>query len=156
MPSGLKKPEKQGINTALAFIYSAMNCRFALFFGALLLLGVAVFALPLPPGNIRVEQVSEGARVSWDYDLNDFVFNVYRNTTDSFEGAELIASIREKSFVDKGAIPMVDFFYFVTAVDKAGEESIPTKPVIGTERFNVTLIEPTKMTFSFGETIRLV
>ncbi len=133
-----------------------MNCRFALFFGALLLLAMAVFALPLPPGNIRVEDVSDGARVSWSYDLNDFVFNVYRNTVDSFDGAERIASIREKSFVDKGVVPMVDYFYFVTAVDKAGEESVPTKPVIGSERFNVTLVEPTKMTFSFGETIRLV
>jgi hypothetical protein len=115
-----------------------------------------VFALPLPPGNIRVEDVSDGARVSWSYDLNDFVFNVYRNTTDSFDGAERIASIREKYFVDEEVAQLVDYFYFVTAVDKAGEESVPTKPVIGSERFNVTLVEPTKMTFSFGETIRLV
>lgn len=133
-----------------------MNCRFALFFGALLLLGIAVFALPLPPGNIRVEDVADGARVSWSYDLNDFVFNVYRNTTDSFDGAKLIASVQERYFVDKGVAPMVDYFYFVTAVDKAGEESVPTKPVIGSERFNVTLVEPTKMTFSFGETVKLV
>ncbi|MDP2973889.1 MAG: hypothetical protein Q8N60_02460, partial [Candidatus Diapherotrites archaeon] len=98
----------------------------------------------------------EGARVSWDYDLNDFVFNVYRNNAYSFEGAELVASVRERYFVDEGVVPMVDFFYFVTAVDNAGEESRPKWSVIGSERFFLIRIEPTKTTSSFGETIKLV
>lgn len=68
--------------------------------------------------------------------LDDFArFNIYRNTVDDFETAELIASSAGQSYVDAGLGNEEVYYYWVTTVDFTGNESAPSNTATSTTDF---------------------
>ncbi len=142
-----------------------MNYRFFLPLLVFLLLFGNVLGRPLAPSNVRANAVEDqlAVEISWDYDGQGMLFNVYRGT--DFNDAEVIASVEEHSFVDRSVEAEVEYFYFVTTFD-GNEESLPSigftiilqerplPPV--SELFYLTLVKPKGKVFYFGDTVKLV
>ena len=138
----------------------------------LFLFAASANALPVSPGNIGIDGEENGIKISWEYQAEGFSFNVHRGN--GFEDSGIIASVKETFFIDKNLETNREYFYFVTAVNSAGEESLPSngysvkwqgtkkpkQPVAGGEEFNVIVVEPQispgGQTLDFGETMNIV
>jgi len=92
--------------------------------------------LPAQVTEVTVNTVSSSQlHVSWkantEQDLHHY--NVYRSTTSGFmpSQADLIASPATNSYSDTGLTPSTIYYYKVTAVDKAGNEGMPSLEASG-------------------------
>ncbi|MCP4639158.1 MAG: DUF11 domain-containing protein [bacterium] len=101
--------------------------------------------LPDAPENV---DATDGVHVqtvvvTWDEVVDATAYNVYRNTSDSFGTAELLATVPDLAFLDYrpatgagafscGTQGIQVFYYWVTAVDSCGE-SAPSVPDTGYE-----------------------
>jgi len=136
-----------------------MDSRLFLAFIALVLVSASVFSAPLAPTGIMGELSGGGVKISWQHNGGEGTsFNVYRGT--SIEDMQMIATVSENFFVDKGTVAGQEYTYFVTAFDASGESeakgSIAVVPIEQHEKpFTVTLLEPAEKSFQLGLNKRL-
>ena len=93
----------------------------------------AVPALPGTPDPVMAtyNEFSDRVRVTWEYVADALQYNVYRNTTNSFTGAVLLAAgLNGATYDNFTATTGVKYWYFVTAQNTAGTGS-PSAGALG-------------------------
>ena len=85
-------------------------------------------ALPAPPTNLAATAGNRQVALEWDDNTeNDLAgYNVYRSTAQGVQGTKINPSLitaGASAYIDTGLAPGIPYFYVVTAVDNAGNES---------------------------------
>ncbi|MBT8231311.1 MAG: hypothetical protein HKO66_10100 [Saprospiraceae bacterium] len=83
---------------------------------------------PEAPENFIVEEQNNGFQLSWEFDnaLNDITgFNIYKSveTEDNYDLISQNLSPESRAFIDNDPDPIKTNYYYVTAIDTAGNES---------------------------------
>lgn len=98
-------------------------------------------SIPSPPTSLQAiggagQIVLSWAPVTTNTDtsaLTDFLhYNIYRNTTDNFATATLIASSAGQTYIDGGLGYEESYYYWVTAVDLSGNEGTQSNSATAT------------------------
>jgi len=78
---------------------------------------------PAPPTGIIAGSYDRRVEISWEPVADAASYNIYRTTIIGGHYERIATSLLETSFTDLGVENMTRYFYTVTAVDKAGNES---------------------------------
>jgi len=97
---------------------------------------------PPPPANLRVEKIRDGeVWLNWKESEEGAVYVVYRSE-DEGEAAAVDSTFRT-DFQDRGLEYEIEYTYYITAVDVADNESLPSNTVSGQPFNNLAPLAPT-------------
>ena len=84
---------------------------------------------PLLPKNIRVSQSSGGVTIDWDASMGATFYRLYRSMSRGKLGDQIADRVQTTTYIDKTVLPNTQYYYTVTALDEAQNES-PTEYII--------------------------
>lgn len=117
---------------------------------------------PVAPVNLTATTIEMGVLLGWtqNSELNLLGYNIYRNTSNSFTGATNIGQATttltgSPAFVDTTGNGGELYYYFVTAVNTAGLESLPSASAAGTVGIPFTYVGVwnSTATYNVGEEV---
>lgn len=136
-----------------------MLWRISAVLALLVLLASFAYAVPGTPSGLSAEFRPEGLFISWQHaGGQDVSFRVYRGPIGG--QPKVVAVTKEKSFLDSTVEAGQEYEYSITAFDTTGESLgagfTVTNPAAEEKPFTISLVEPKKKTFGFGEEIEFV